>query len=175
MAVAGAVCGVAALLLLILVGNAESGGSVVGEILPWAGLAGILSVGVNAAWPEAAGREIVELNVAVWTAAVTGMLAVRQMLTITRRGGGMNIEQLWRLVAVQWALLAAGAEVYFRWTYRHEGIAASQNARSVLFLLPALAVLPNVMMAVGIRLWGARAMGGEKPPRCGRGWWRWWC
>ena len=64
---------------------------------------------------------------------------------------GLNIEQLWRLIASQWVLLWVAAELYLR--LRMRGAEIMDSARALLFLLPTVGVLPNVLMAVGIRWW----------------------
>lgn len=136
-------------------------------------LLGLVAWWTSAAVPEASGRSPAELAAALPLALVAGALVWRELRAIAAaasRGsgeaggaGGMNIEQLWRLVACQWVLVWVAAELFLRFKLRGTGgggggagggVMAHASARTLLFLLPAVGVLPNVLMAVGIRWWG---------------------
>ena len=72
--------------------------------------------------------------------------------------------RLSRAVAAQWVLLWIVAEVELRLRLWREGVEAEEMARTLLFLLPVVGVGVNVMMAMGIRWWGAmRGAEGGRP------------
>jgi hypothetical protein len=105
---------------------------------------------------EVENRAMVEIGVAGVLAIAGALVAGRQVVGLARKSKeGLNIEQLWRGVAAQWVLLWVAAEVTLRIRFWKEGVEAEETARALLFLLPVVGVVVNVMMAVGIRWWGA--------------------
>ena len=118
---------------------------------------------------DASQRALLDLIVG----AALALLAVHHVLrtfSSLRSAAGLTLPDLWRLLCSQWLLVWATAEVFLHIRYHVDGIAAQESARTILLLLPAAGLLPNVLMALGIQWWGS--LGGysaERPPR-----WRAW-
>jgi hypothetical protein len=100
-------------------------------------------------------EKYVELVTAGLLALTAALLVFRQLFALAGAIGeraGFTIDQLWRLVTIQWILVWVAAEVFLRIKFRNAGgVSADERARSMLFALPAFGVLPNLMMSAGIR------------------------
>ena len=118
---------------------------------------GLLGLVGASLFGDVSGRAIVEIIVASLLALGTIVIAVRQLTGLARaaRTVGLDLEQLWRGLTLQWALLWVTADVALRIKFWRDGIGAEPPARTILFLLPTLGLVPNVMMALGIRWWNA--------------------
>ncbi len=128
---------------------------------------GLLGLVGASLFGDVGGRAIIEIVVAGLLALGTVIIAFRQLVTLGRsaRTVGVDLEQLWRGVTLQWALLWVTAEIALRIKFWRDGIEAEPRARTLLFLLPTVGLLPNVMMALGIRWWNAWRGSPEKRPR----------
>jgi hypothetical protein len=93
----------------------------------------------------------------IWLALVALLIAISVLRALSRAinaRGGASIVDLWYMVAANWTVAWSGAVIYLRFFTREESVAL-EGARQLLFGLPALGILPNVLMA-----WVA---GGEWP------------
>ena len=128
------------------------------------GLAGLVGASL---FGDVGGRAIIEIVVAALLALGTVTIAFRQLTALARsaRTVGLDLEQLWRGITLQWALLWVTAEIALRIKFWRDGIEAEPPARAILFLLPTVGLLPNVMMTLGIRWWNAWRGSPNKPPR----------
>lgn len=137
--------------LMILALNDDLGSK--GRVPLYATLAaGVAAFSLSLLLGEVGGRAIVEIAVAGLLAIAGTWVALRQIAGLARAGkSGLNIEQLWRGIAAQWVLLWIAAEISLRLRFWKEGVESEETARSLLFILPALGVMPNILMAVGIR------------------------
>ncbi len=82
--------------------------------------------------------------------------------------GGLDLIDLARLVMVQWVLVWAAAEVFLRFRLAAVDLAASAAGRVLLFSLPTLGILPNLLMSTTLR-WGpaiAAGKGRARPRAC---------
>jgi len=154
--------GWAALLILSLVGcHAQRGrgpgrhaSRVRNALIPLSLLAGILALTASIFLSDVVTRSQLEIALAFWLALCGLFLIIRQLVALAAHfSTGLNIEQLWRLIAAQWILVWLAAEIFLRIKLRGEGVTANESARNILFLLPTACVLPNILMALGIRWW----------------------
>ncbi|HUO08429.1 MAG TPA: hypothetical protein VM008_09040 [Phycisphaerae bacterium] len=129
--------------------------------------AGLLGMIAAMMLGDVGGRAIVEIAVAAVLALGAALMAGRQLIGLSRAAGkiGLDLEQLWRGVALQWTLLWITAELALRIKFWRDGVEAEPRARLILFLVPTVGVLPNVMMAMGVRWWNALRGSPEKRPR----------
>jgi len=141
-------------LILAMAGVSERGKNAWAETVVLA--IGLIGMVASLLLGDVGGRAMVEIGVAGLLAIGTAMVAGRQILALARAAGkvGLDVEQLWRGVALQWVLLWVTVEVALRVRFWRDGVESDERARTILFLMPAVAVLPNVMMAMGIRWWG---------------------
>ncbi len=130
---------------------------------------GVIALSVSLLWGETTGRAILDIAVAGLLAVAALIICWRQMREIARSiagnhadeqsgNRGLNLEQLWRVITIQWVFLWIAAELTLRIHFRVEGVEAEQKARDFLFILPVAGVTTNMMMAVGIKWWSVSSV-----------------
>jgi len=127
-----------------------------------------LAIAMGAVTFHPAGLEKnLELITAGLLALAAAMLVFRQLFSLAQTIGeraGFTIDQLWRLLTIQWILVWVAAEVFLRIKFRNAGgVSADERARGLLFALPAFGVLPNLMASGQIRWHGYRLAVLQKP------------
>jgi hypothetical protein len=74
---------------------------------------------------------------------------------------GLDLIDLWRLLTVQWVLVWAAAETLLRFRFATVDLAANPDIRLLLFLLPAVGVLPNVILWITLAWAGTLGISGK--------------
>ncbi|MGN6368013.1 MAG: hypothetical protein ACTHN5_07115 [Phycisphaerae bacterium] len=128
---------------------------------------GLLGLVGASLFGDVSGRAILEIVVSSVLALGTLAVCFRQLAALGRsaRTVGLDLEQLWRGITLQWALLWITADIALRIKFWRDGIEAEPRARTILFLLPIVGLLPNVMMALGLRWWNIWRGAPDKRPR----------
>jgi hypothetical protein len=103
----------------------------------------------------------------VWLAAVGLVAVVRELRRLSAEvNRGVDVMQLWRMATAQWVLAWIGAAIFLRFWMSGDELLGNESARQLLFVLPGVGVLLNVLMTVGIRWWVAgRPAGGGAASR----------
>jgi len=102
--------------------------------------------------PIAWGADIALALAAIATAGRQFTLLIRALYATpsATTPTGVTLLDLWRFLAAQWALLMVAAMLYLRATLPTGGLLDTERIRSLIFLLPAAAILPQAMMIAGI-------------------------
>jgi hypothetical protein len=116
---------------------------------------------------------------AIWLALI-GLAAVLWELRAVSgdiSDGQIHLVHLWRVLTAQWVLAWLAANLFLQLFQRKGDLLGNEGVRQLLFNIPALGLLPNLLMLSGIRLWNlvmrpgpdAPAVSEPLVPRC-RAW-----
>jgi hypothetical protein len=141
----------------------------------WAGITIALAL-LNAAWDQLSpgggagtvGRILGPIaDFGTVLLVIVAVLRELYILASEMPPGQVHLVPLWRFLTAQWLLAWVAATVFLRFTMSKEELLGNENARQLLFAIPAFGILPNTLMIAGIHLLNAklRPTVAPSPPR----------